>query len=179
MYYRIAIVVLLVGLVMGCGSASIDDYKDEQQSNQKIDLKNFFEGKLIARGVVLDYQGKVTRRFSVDMQASWEGNVGTLEEWFQFADGEKSERTWVITKLADGNYTGTANDITGVATGEAEGFALRWKYDMTLVVDEDSYDVVFDDWLFQVTDDEIINRSFIKKWGVTVGEVILSIRKLP
>jgi hypothetical protein len=37
--------------------------------------------------------------------------------------------------------------------------------------------VTFDDWLYQVDKNVVINRSFITKWGFRVGEVILVITK--
>ena len=94
-----------------------------------------------------------------------------------FDDGEKLERTWVINKLANGRYTGTAGDIDGVAQGESAGFALHWDYQLNLVVDGSEYLVTFDDWLYQIDEKVVINRSYIKKWGITVGEVILVIYK--
>ena len=56
--------------------------------------------------------------------------------------------------------------------------ALRWDYEMDLTVEGTTYRVLFDDWLYRIDEDNVINRSVIKKWGFNVGEVILSIRKI-
>ena len=111
------------------------------------------------------------------MQGTWSDNEGKLEEWFIFDDGEKTTRTWIINKLGNGQYSGTAQDIHGQAVGEAAGFALHWDYQLDIKVEESSYRVTFDDWLYQVSSDTVINRSYIKKWGINVGEVILVINK--
>ena len=160
-------------ILFGC-SQQISDYSD---SHDKFDIKNFFDGSLQAKGMVLDSSGTVTRRFSVEMIANWVGDQGTLQEWFEFDDGEKTERTWIITQHADGHYSGTAGDIVGVAQGESGGFAVHWDYQLDLTVDESQYRVTFDDWLYQIDAQVVINRSYIKKWGFTVGEVILVISK--
>lgn len=169
------LLVLLVSLgLTSCSSQGLDDY---DSTTPVFDVKTFFDGTLQAKGIVLDRSGVVTRRFSVDMLGTWQDNKGKLQEWFVFDDGEKLERTWVINKLANGRYTGTAGDIDGVAQGESAGFALHWDYQLNLVVDGSEYLVTFDDWLYQIDEKVVINRSYIKKWGITVGEVILVIYK--
>jgi len=111
------------------------------------------------------------------MLGTWSDNRGKLEEWFVFDNGEKTTRSWLITKQADGSYTGSADDIAGLALGESNGIALHWDYQLDLKVDGTDYRVTFDDWLYQLDKDVVINRSYIKKWGFRVGEVILVINK--
>lgn len=169
------ILVLVASLSLAaCSSQSLSDY---QGTTPEFDVKTFFNGPLQAKGIVLDRSGTVTRRFSVEMIGTWQQNQGTLAEWFVFDDGEKTERTWIINKLQDGRYTGTAGDIAGEAQGESAGFALHWDYELDLVMDDSTYRVTFDDWLYQIDQQVVINRSYIKKWGITVGEVILVISK--
>lgn len=169
----ILLLIASLGLV-SCSSQGLDDY---DSTTPILDVKTFFNGTLEAKGIVLNRAGVVTRRFSVDMLGTWQGNEGQLEEWFVFDDGEKTERTWFINKLLSGRYKGVAGDIEGVAQGNSAGFALHWDYQLNLVVDGSEYLVTFDDWLYQIDEKVVINRSYIKKWGITVGEVILVIYK--
>lgn len=168
------LLIIFTSLLLVACSQQLSDYKN---SAPEFDIKEFFNGPLQAKGIVLNRAGVVTRRFSVEMDANWDNNSGTLEEWFVFDDGEKTERTWLIDKLEDGRYSGTAGDIIGVAQGESAGFALRWDYQLDISVDGGVYRVTFDDWLYQIDEQVVINRSYIKKWGFTVGEVILVISK--
>ena len=169
---------LLVLCVMSCSSASIDDYAD---TTPALDLAEFFDGKLTAAGIVQDFSGKVTRKFTVTMEAQWsdtpQGKQGVINEWFVYDDGEKQTRVWTIIDKGNGKYQGTANDILGIAQGEAQGSALRWRYDMILPVDGSEYEVHFDDWMFLVDQNTIINKSDIIKFGVTVAQVTLVISK--
>ena len=173
-----AVFVLCCFALMSCSSASIDDYAG---TNPKLDLAEFFNGKLTAAGVVQDFSGKVTRKFTVTMQADWndtpQGKQGVINEWFVYDDGEKQTRVWTITDKGNGKYQGTANDILGIAHGEAQGSALRWRYDMILPVDGSEYQVHFDDWMFLVDQNTIINKSDIIKFGLTVAQVTLVISK--
>ncbi|GIU47837.1 MULTISPECIES: DUF3833 domain-containing protein [Shewanella] len=170
------LVALAALTLMSCSSASIEDY---DKTTPILNLQTFFDGNLTAAGIVQDYSGTVTRKFTVTMEASWQGNKGIIDERFIYDDGEKQTRIWHITDLGDGKYEGTANDITGIATGEAKGSALRWAYEMNLVVDDSEYEVYFDDWMFLVDDNTIINKSDIIKFGVTVAQVTLVIQKQP
>ena len=170
---KLIIITSLLMFVFGC-STDISEYKN---TSPTLSLEQFFNGKLTAAGIVENYSGKVTRTFTVTMDASWQGNKGIIDEDFIFNDGETQKRIWTITNLGSGRYQGSAGDIIGIATGQSEGNALRWKYDMSLVVDDETYEVHFDDWMFLVDDNTIINRSDIKKFGITVGRVILVIQK--
>ncbi len=99
-FTKVWLLLLMLGL-SGCGSVDIHDYS---ASEPKLDLQQFFNGELQASGMVEDYSGQVVRRFNVRMTGSWQGNQGVLQEWFEYDDGELAERTWQITKLADGRY---------------------------------------------------------------------------
>ena len=61
--------------------------------------------------------------------------------------------------------------------GIAAGNALNWRYVLDLKVDGKSIHVDFDDWMYQMDDDVMLNRARMSKFGVTLGEVTLSFRK--
>lgn len=171
---RIWAVICSCLLIAACSSQNLSDYDNTQPVFK---VEEYFNGPLQAQGIVLDRSGTVTRRFTVEMLGTWTDDQGKLEEWFVFDDGEKTTRTWLITKQGDGSYTGRAEDIAGVALGASNGIALHWDYQLDLKVDGKEYRVTFDDWLYQMDNELVINRSYIKKWGFTLGEVILIIRK--
>ncbi|WP_374399988.1 DUF3833 domain-containing protein [Niveibacterium sp.] len=166
-----ALMALLLG---GCSSVDIADYRNEKP---QLDLARYFDGTVDAWGVFQDRSGKVVKRFKVTIDAQWRGDVGTLDEHFEYSDGSTQRRVWTVTKLADGRYTGRADDVVGEATGEAQGNALRWRYTMALPVDGSIYHVAFDDWMFLMDDKTMLNRSFMTKFGVELGQVTLSFRK--
>lgn len=167
---------LLVAMLIfsGCSRHEIKTY---QETKPVMDIKEYFTGPIKAWGIVQNRKGEVIRRFDVNMVGSWEGDVGTLDEDFTYYDGETQKRIWTITKIANKNYEGTADDILGTAIGRTEGSAVRWAYEMNLPVDGTTYKIKFDDWMFLMNDDILINRSYLKKFGITVGEVTLVMQK--
>lgn len=165
---------LLTFLSACSGGMSLDHYKSAQPP---LDLQAYFTGPIKAWGLVQDYSGKVTRRFDVDMVGTWEGDTGVLEEEFRYYDGETQERIWTIKRIAQNQYEGTASDILDKATGEVEGNAMRWAYQMDLEVGGKTYRITFDDWMFLMNGGVLINRSYLKKFGFTVGELTLFMQK--
>jgi Protein of unknown function (DUF3833) len=174
-FSRLALLIVAVAtLLAGCAGPRVDVYRDEAPV---LDLKEYFDGQIDAHGMFQDRSGKVIKRFKVDINGSWEGDVGTLEEDFVYSDGSTERRVWTITKIDKNRYIGTAGDVVGEAKGEAYGNALRWRYVLALEVDGKTWHVDFDDWMFLVDDKVMLNRSEMRKFGFRVGEVTLSFYK--
>ena len=160
-------------VIVGC-AANLPDY---QNSQPEFDLKEFFTGDLKGWGLVSDYRGKVTRRFTVDMVGRWEGNRGELYELFTYQDGSSQERTWFLEQRDNGTSIGTAADVVGDAVGDANGFAFYWEYDLLIDTDEKQLKVRLTDWLYQIDSDALISQGKVSKFGLPVGEVIVFILK--
>jgi hypothetical protein len=86
---------LFLIFMTSCSSPQVSDYKD---TTPNLILEEFFDGSLSAYGMVLDQNGKLSRRFTVKLEAQWNKNKGTINEWFTFDDGEKSTRIWQLTR---------------------------------------------------------------------------------
>lgn len=165
----------LVFLLGGCSGVEPADYKHEKPV---FDLQTYLNGEIEAWGLVENYSGKVIRRFYVHMDASWKGDVGTLNERFLFNDGEETTRVWTVRKTGEHHYVGTAGDVIGEAKGEAQGNALKWKYVLRVPVGDTTYDLTMDDWMYLVDDRILINKTKMKKFGFQVGELTIFFRKL-
>jgi hypothetical protein len=107
----------------------------------------------------------------------WQGNKGTLSEDFYYDDGETQRRVWLLTKNSDGSYSGTATDVTQDAFGYGQGFAFNWHYTLAIEVNGKSWQIDLNDWLYQLDDSRLINRTEMTKWGFKVGEITLVIEK--
>jgi hypothetical protein len=168
---------LMIGAIMFLNACSGHNLKKYDNQKPEMDIKEYFTGPIKAWGLVQNRKGEVVRRFDVDMVGTWNGNVGTLDETFEYYDGETQKRIWTITKISDNKYEGRADDILDKATGELNGNAMRWAYQMDLPVGGKTYRVTFDDWMFMMHDDILVNRSYIKKFGITMAELTLFMQK--
>jgi len=153
---------------------SIDFYDD---TTPKMDIKDYFNGPIKAWGIVQDWRGRVVRKFDVKMIGTWNGNIGSLREHFYYYDGQKQERVWTIKKLSNRQYEGTASDIIDKALGKQKGNAVQWSYVMDLEVNKRIFRIHFDDWMWLMNDGVLINRSYLKKFGITVAELTIFMKK--
>lgn len=160
-------------LMSGCATLSPQDYAKE---TPKLDLATYFNGKVDGWGMVQDRSGKVLRRMVVELECSWNGNEGVLDEKFQWSDGKTEKRVWKIRKDGD-RYIGTAGDVVGEAKGEAAGNALRWNYVLALPVDGSTYNMDMDDWMWMIDEKTMANRTTMSKFGVRVAEISIFFRK--
>ncbi len=167
-------VLAAAALAAGCASPRPADYADQKPV---LDLRQYFNGELVAHGLFTDRSGAVKRRFVVDMKARWQGDEGVLEEDFRYSDGATERRVWRLKRLADGRYVGRADDVVGEALGEAAGNALNWRYTLALKVDGRTIDVQFDDWMYLMDDRVMLNRAEMSKFGIRLGEVTLAFWK--
>jgi len=142
-----------------------------------MDMQVYFNGPIHAWGMVQDWRGVVLRRFEIQMIGTWNDNAGTLEEHFIYDDGQTQDRLWHIKKISENLYEGHAADIVGTAIGETLGNAAKWKYTMTIPIDGKPYHVQFDDWMWMMSEDVVMNRSYMKKFGIPVGSVTIYMEK--
>lgn len=173
---RQTLLALLAGtaVLAGCASPRVSDYA---QQRPLLELDRYFNGRIRAHGIFQKRGGEVVRRFTVVMDCHWEGNQGVLDEAFTYSDGTTQRRIWRLTKHEGGRYTGRADDVVGEAQGQTAGNAFRWNYTLRLPVDGKEYEVQFDDWMFLIDDRVMLNRASMSKFGVTLGEVLLSFTK--
>jgi hypothetical protein len=167
--------ILMIGLLTSGCSTTVEDYQGE---SPQLDMASYFNGPLEAWGMFQNRSGKVVKRFYVKMHGKWENNQGVLDEHFTYADGTTQRRIWTLTKLDQNRYSGTADDVVGQAQGVAYGNVLFWTYTMALEVDGKTYNVEFDDWMYMIDQNTVINRSAMKKLGFTLGEVTLVFQRL-
>jgi hypothetical protein len=169
---------LSLTLLAGCASPQVSDYAAERP---QLDLRQYFNGTLDAYGLFTDRSGKVVKRFTVVMKCRWDGppglETGVLDEDFTYSDGSKQRRVWTLKRTADGRYSGTADDVLGVAAGEEKGNAFRWGYTLKLPVDGKIIEVQFDDWMYLMNDKVMLNKAQMSKFGFKLGEVTLSFVK--
>ena len=69
---KFALTLLSLTWLAGCGSASLKDHVD---TTPELKLETFFNGELMAYGMVLDRSGNLLRRFDAKLIATWDPMV--------------------------------------------------------------------------------------------------------
>ena len=172
-YKKIPYLIIFLTL-LGCSTMKIDDFANTEP---EFNLMQFFEGNVEAWGIVEDRFGNLKRQFKVDMNGTIRDGVLTLEEDFIYADGEKDKRIWQFSKLDERSYKGLANDIIGEAIAKERGNAFNMKYKMDLDLGFSVLRVGFNDWMYRIDKETIINKASISKFGFNIATVTLFFRK--
>ena len=159
-----------IGLA-GCAGPVVQDYADQKPT---LDLKTYFSGIVDAWGMFTDRNGKVVKRFTVEMKCQWNNGEGILDEDFVYSDGKTEKRVWKLTDKGNGSFTGTASDVVGIAVGQAKGNAFNWSYTLALPVDGSVINVQMDDWMYLMNDRVMLNTARMTKLGIHLGDVTLS-----
>ncbi len=146
-------------------------------SDRQLNLEEFFEGRTVAYGQFQDILGNVPRRFEVEINGTWDGETLTLVEDFVYDDGATEQRIWTLTKTGEDTWTGTAPGVLGTAEGVERGDTFNWKYKIDLPIKDGTMRVSFDDWMWLLSDDRLLNRAYVSRFGIRIGEVILSFEK--
>lgn len=167
--------VLLIGLV-GCSGPEIRDY---EKTTPRFDIQSYFAGKTWASGMVQDFSGEVTRRFTVSIEGHTNAEgLFIMDEQFQYANGDKSQRVWTFKPVNEHCFEGSADDVEGTAYACQYGHAVHMNYDLNVELDEgDIWTFEIEDWLYLQPDGTVLNRSTMRKWGLSVGYITISFTK--
>lgn len=169
------VMILMLLALQSCASPKPIDYQKETPA---LDLRAYFTGRTEAWGMVQDRQGSVIKRFKVLITGRMEGSSLVLDEQFTYSDGTHEARAWTLTETSPGQWQGQASDVIGLAQGQVAGNALNWQYTLALPVDGSTYHVQFDDWMFLMDDDHMMNRARMSKFGVELAQITLFFSKL-
>lgn len=171
---RLLVSLALILSLSSCGNVEVSHYADQQP---QLNLERFFSKPVKAWGIFQKRSGEVAKRFEVNIASHREGDDLILDERFVYSDGTRQRRVWTLTPDGSGHWRGRAGDVVGQARGEVAGNALRWRYRLNLPVDGSVYEVSFDDWMYLMDEDTMINRSSMSKFGVEIGQVTLFFRR--
>lgn len=168
----------IILLTMGLFSCSSHDIKKYSKNSPKLDIFEYFDGKLEAYGILRDRSGKVTRSFTVKMTGKVKNDQLTLDESFIFDDGEEQKRIWTINRIDENHFIGGAGDVVGEAKGKQYGNAVQMNYTLTIPYNNSTMNVNIDDWMYLIDEKSLINVSEIKKFGFTVATLSIGFKKL-
>ncbi|MFM2389462.1 MAG: hypothetical protein RLZZ437_1017 [Pseudomonadota bacterium] len=152
---------------------------DLAATGPKFDLRHHLSGPIICEGIIYGPTGRVTSRFVADMVGTWDGNTGTLRERFHYDSGTVQDRVWTLHLSPDGAIRAEAPDVVGTGTGQAAGSAVMMNYNIKLTPEAGGHVLAVTDWMYLMENGTIMNRSQFSKFGITVAELVATLRKVP
>ena len=148
-------------------------------TSEDFDPSVFFDGNLRATGMFIDRFGVVKRRFTVSAKGIAVSSGITLYETFTYDDGEVEDRIWHISKRTDNRFDGQTDELASDCIGTVRGPLFSWSYHFYLKMFGRRVKVHFDDIMVRLTQDTVLNRARVTKWGFFLGDVHLTFQRLP
>ena len=177
----------LVALIVLAGCSGRPSFEDPTLSDRELNLETFFDGTVVAQGQFQDLFGTVQRRFDVTVNGDWNGERLRLVEDFVYDDGATEQRVWTLVKTGpeteSQTWRGTAPGVIGEATGREDGDRFNWRYTIDLPIPTadgppKTTRVSFDDWMWLMSGDRLLNRAYMQRFGIGVGDVTISFEKV-
>ncbi|TAD89328.1 MAG: DUF3833 family protein [Alphaproteobacteria bacterium] len=136
-------------------------------------LERFFAGQVQCHGWFEDRFGRIRRRMAVTVEGHWDGHTLTLDEHFRHDDGSTDHRVWRLVPEGRERYRADTDGLVGPAIGMVDATSFRMRYRLRLSMGRHHLTVAFDDWMQLQTEDVLLNRSTITKFGIRLGTVCL------
>lgn len=142
-------------------------------------MKENLNGEILSEGLIYGPNGKMSNSFVARMVGKWEGNTGTLAEYFTYSNGKTMTRKWYLTLGTGNTFTATADDIVGEGHGTLSGSTVKLTYRIILPGDAGGHTLDVTDWMYLTENGVIMNRSEMRKFGVKVAELVATMRPAP
>ncbi len=174
----IARCIILSSAALGLISCAHLAPSDFAESRPVFDPVEFFSGRTSSSGVLETRRGMPSQVVTTETVGRREGDILFLEQDLRFGDGRRQHRSWRIQKIDAHRYEATANDIIGVAQGEAYGNVFHWSFTLALSPGNPFARVRMSQWMYLQPDGRtMINHSTIKKAGFVVAQVTEQFRR--
>lgn len=175
----IAPAVLLGLAALTVAACTHRDTEDMAGKEPRLVPEEFLVGNLRAWGMIEDRFGKPRSQFTVQLAGRWDGRELILDEDFVYDSGRRQKRQWRFQKTGPGRYEGRAADVPGIAVGTVAGNAFHLRYPLEIPRGDGTMTVDMDDWLYLQPGGVAINRAWMSKFGIGLGEMTIVLQRQP
>ena len=161
-------------LLIGCSPMNIKDFKD---SKIKLIPEEFFVGNLVGNGSFFSRFGE-NKMFRLELTGRIENNDLLIDETATYQDGEVTTTSYRFEKIDANHYKISSPGFVKPIIGELYGNALHWTYHYKHKTSSGETVIKFDDWMVLHEDGILLDRAFGSKWGIDVGEIVMSLQRV-
>lgn len=146
----------------------------------QFDPVRFFTGRTRSWGVLENRSGEPTGIVRTEGTGEPDGPDGVrFVQQVRLDDDPAQVRDWRMRRIGPGRFQATANDMVGTAVGEAAGRTFHWSWTLATKPGDPLRNVTMDQWMYQMDDGAVVNRTTIRKLGVVLAEVTEQFRQEP
>ncbi len=144
---------------------------------KNLNFEKFFSGKVIAKGnLIVFFPKKIIKNLYVVFQGVFKNDELKLSEKY-FVNDNVTIRKWLFKKKSNSLFIGSEKNVKGDITVNIEKNYLKMKYHFKLIIWRFTITVLINDHMFLINDKEIVNTTYVSKFGINLAKVILLYKK--
>jgi hypothetical protein len=141
-------------------------------SSPLLDPMAFFTGHTRSWGVMEDSRGEATEIIRTETSGRVVHGELRMEQDLYFSNSPKQHRSWRMRRLDTHHFEASANDIVGMARGEARGNAFVWSFTLATKPGDPLFNIRMTQHMYLQPDRRtLINRDTIRKFGLIFAYV--------
>ncbi|MBF96920.1 MAG: hypothetical protein CFH34_00436 [Alphaproteobacteria bacterium MarineAlpha9_Bin4] len=150
---------------------------NKSNKSLNLDFEEFFSGKVVAKGnMILHYPKKSIKDLDITFKGFLKNNQLKLTEYYS-ENNKKTIRNWKFKKLTNNLFHGTEKNVKGNIVVNIEKNRLSMNYYFKLMLWNFTFTVLVKDYMYLVGKNEIINITYVSKFGIKLAKVILLYKK--
>ncbi len=137
-------------------------------------FEEYFNGRVKATGQFKNYFLKTKVEYlQADFFGTFKNNIITIKEEFKSSIKKPVNRLWTFSKITKDEYIGREKNIAGLITAKSELNMFTMKYNFLIKVKNIKVSLKICDKMYLYEKNYLVNRSVIKKFGFTIGEIVM------
>ena len=147
------------------------DFKD-------LEFEKFFTGEVVAKGnLILFFPKKLVKNVYVVFKGIFKNNKLKLIE--KYIEGEKKIiRNWSFEKKSNSLFIGSEKNVKGKIVVHINKNNLKMRYYFKLLIWKFTVTVLINDYMFLINEKEIVNTTYVSKFGINLAKVVLLYKKI-
>jgi hypothetical protein len=147
----------------------------------RFDPLDFFDARVEASGMVVDFRGRITRSFTARFDGVRAGNSINIREKLVYDDGASDQRTWDIQLASPDSWNASANGLVGGAVirrDPAKPAHSHWTYKMDIPVAGRSLRFAMEDIMTLLEPNRMVALTPMTKFGIKFAHIASEYRRI-
>ena len=143
-----------------------------------LNFEKFFSGEVAAKGnLIVNYPKKKIKNLHVVFKGVFKNNKLKLNEKY-FDNDKKIFRKWIFEKQSNSLFIGKEKNVNGNILVHIDKNHLKMRYYFKLQIWKFTITLLIKDYMFLINEKEIVNTTYVSKFGINIAKVVLLYKKI-
>ena len=151
--------------------------KEKNNNFQNLEFEKFFDGEVIAKGnLILFYPKTTIKDLLIVFKGIFKNNKLKLHE--KYIENKKQIiRNWIFEKQSNALFIGKEKNVKGNINVIINKNHLKMRYFFKLLIWKFTVTVLVNDYMYLINEKEIVNTTYVSKFGINLAKVVLLYKK--